>query len=279
MNTKNLIAGLALFGLAGCGVSEVDAIRTANPSGEGFNQALAREYQELALFEADEMYDWVSAPRYARKGLAAAEGQQVQPFELGAFKLPADKVDELTTARSDLLAVLDASARTKVPAAAGDAQGKFDCWVEQQEENHQPDHIAACRDAFYAAMGIIKAEMSPEQPAPAATAPAKFFTVYFEFDSTEIDETAQNVLIDAIAAARHYGSPVTIVGHTDTSGSKSYNQGLSNKRAAVVKAALEQAQIPDTKIDAKGVGQNDLARQTPDGVRERLNRRVTIRIQ
>ncbi len=38
--------------------------------------------------------------------------------------------------------------RDSNPAIAARAQARFDCWVEQQEENHQADHIAACRTDF-----------------------------------------------------------------------------------------------------------------------------------
>ncbi len=167
MTMKKIAATAVLVGLAGCGVGDVDAIRTVQPSGTPFSNALAREYQELARFEADEMYDWQSAITYARKGLAAAESDTVMPFELADWRLPAEKIDEMTQARADLMVLLNASARSKVPAAAADAQGKFDCWVEQQTENHQVQDIAACRTAFYAALDIMRAKMAPP-PAPTA---------------------------------------------------------------------------------------------------------------
>lgn len=288
MRIRGTLAGLALTVLAGCGVAEVDAIRTVEPAGTDFSKALTREYKELTVFEADEMYDWVSAIRYAEKGLGASVGEIVLPFELKEFDLPTDKIDVLTDARADLLTVLNASARAKLPAAAADAQGKFDCWVEQQEENHQFDHIAACREAFYAAMRIIDAEMMPKAEAkpvasPTRTAtspqPQKFFTVYFAFDSASIDETAQNLLIRAIAAAKQYDTPVLIVGHTDTRGPAAYNLALSKRRAGAVGEAFTKSAIPDVRIETRGVGESDLAKPTDDNVKERLNRRVTIRIE
>jgi len=286
MTIKGLIAGLALMGLAGCGVTEVDAIRTIEPAGTDFSKALTREYQELAVFEADEMYDWISAVRYAEKGLGASHNEIVLPFELSDFYLPADKIDVLTDARADLLTVLNASARAKVPAAAAYAQGKFDCWVEQQQENHQFDHIAACREAFYAAMRIIDAEMTLRKkaeptlvPIPAAPKPLKFFSVYFAFDSAAVDQTARDTLSRAIMSVKQYDTPVMIIGHTDTAGPAVYNLALSKRRAQAVADAFVKSSIPETRIETQGVGEADLAKPTDDNVKERLNRRVTIGIE
>jgi len=279
MKVKTLFAGLGVLALAGCGVAEVDAVRTLNPQGGDFSKALAREYKELTLFEADEMYDYISASRYADRGLAADTGNPVQPFELANFNLPASKVDELTRARADLVSVLDASARTKVPAAAADAQGKFDCWVEQQEENHQPDHIAACRDAFLAAMQIIEDEMNPPAPAPVAPSAPRDFTVLFDFDKANLNPMAQDVVINAIAAAKQYQSPVLLIGHADTSGPAAYNMALSRKRAETVARAFEKSGVPDVRIIVRAVGEEDLAVATGDGVRNPANRRVTIQIE
>ena len=277
---KGLIAGIGLLSLAGCGVAEVDAIRTLEPQGGNFNKALAREYRELVLFEADEMFDWISAARYAEKGLAADAGQTVDPFMLADFNLPADMIDEMTTARADLMSVFAAGAKNIVPAAAADAQGKFDCWVEQQEENHQPGDIKACRDAFYAALGIIKAELEPKPataPAPQATAP-KSFTVLFDFDKFDLSTEAQNVVISAISAAKEWAQRVFIVGHTDTAGDATYNMSLSQKRAATVEKAFTDSGVPATTLEASGVGEKDLAVPTADGVADKANRRVTISI-
>ena len=288
MTLKQVAAAAALVGLAGCGVAEVDAVRTVEPAGTDFSNALTREYQELARFEADEMYDWPSAVLYARKGLAAAGSEIVLPFELADWNLPDDKVEEMTAARAELLSLLNASARTKVPAAAADAQGKFDCWVEQQTENHQPEDIAACRTAFYAALEILRAEMEPPrapapapQPAAAPTPPPapKSFIVYFDFDSAAFDEAAQNTVIEAVAAAQQYDTPVVIVGHTDTAGPADYNMTLSRKRAETVAAAFSAAGVPNVRIVTRAVGEADLAQPTGDNVRDPQNRRVTVDIE
>jgi OmpA-OmpF porin, OOP family len=67
-----------------------------------------------------------------------------------------------------------------------------------------------------------------------------------------------------------------VTGFTDTSGSRGYNQRLSERRANAVAAALEHLGVARSDMVVAGRGQNDLRVPTPDGVREPQNRRVEI---
>jgi len=68
-----------------------------------------------------------------------------------------------------------------------------------------------------------------------------------------------------------------IVGHTDTTGVPATNQTLSEQRAAAVKAYLEaKFGVPDTRLQAKGVGEADPLIPTPPQTPELQNRRVEI---
>ncbi|WP_143435215.1 OmpA family protein, partial [Henriciella aquimarina] len=69
---------------------------------------------------------------------------------------------------------------------------------------------------------------------------------------------------------------VTIVGHTDTSGASAYNARLSQRRASAVADALTSRGIGSDMISTEGRGENDLAKETRDGVREPLNRRSEV---
>src|SRR3546814_19189282 len=71
---------------------------------------------------------------------------------------------ELVEARRDLMAAFDRGGREKAPEAAAVAQGKYDCWVEQQEEGHQPTHIAACKRDFMAARAELAGAMQTAAP-------------------------------------------------------------------------------------------------------------------
>jgi OOP family OmpA-OmpF porin len=61
MSFKLLGVVAALGILAGC-ASDIEQIRNSTPSGGSeFTAALAEEYKQFALYEADEMYDWPDA--------------------------------------------------------------------------------------------------------------------------------------------------------------------------------------------------------------------------
>lgn len=264
--------------LTGCIGHDIEAMRNAEPTGSAFTRALAEEYRQITIFEADEMYDWRDAGYFARKGLRAAGGEVVEPEELANWNLPSDKTDELTSARTRLVDLLNAGAREKVPAEAAHAQGRFDCWIEQQEENHQPDHIAACRDEFYAALAALEDAMKPAAaaPAPPAAVPEQY-VVFFAFDSAILTAEAETVIDDAVAAGS--GAEFSVTGHTDRAGSEDYNDRLSIRRAEAVRDALVARGVSEGNISLAGRGESEPAVATPDGVAEQANRRVVIIIQ
>ena len=60
---------------------------------------------------------------------------------------------------------------------------------------------------------------------------------------------------------------ISVIGHTDTSGSSGHNQRLSERRADAVQAALIEEGVPAGSIVTLGRGQEDLLVPTADGVR------------
>lgn len=115
-------------------------------------------------------------------------------------------------------------------------------------------------------------------PAPVAC-PTSEFTVYFEWDRSNLNDAAMATIDQAVARARECNVTGTvIVGHTDTSGSTAYNIGLSERRASVVRDALVARGMAGASMSMQARGESELARQTPDGVREPLNRRTAVTI-
>ena len=177
----------ALVMISGCVGPEIDEMRRVEATGSDFTKALAAEYKDITLFEADQMYDWLSAGHFARKGLIAATGETVEAEPLEGWNLPEERIAEMAEARARLLEALQAGARAKLPELAARAQGRFDCWIEQQSENHQPAHIAKCRDSFYAALDQLEQAAVAGEPEPAERDTPVFLTVlFFGFDSAAI---------------------------------------------------------------------------------------------
>ena len=268
--------------------SEVEALNEAQAVGSPFTQALAGEYRTFANTEMHDMMDYPDAIHFARKGLAAAAGEVVMPEPISDWNLNPGHMEELSTARGRLVVAFDLGAREIAPQQSAVAQAKFDCWIEQQEENWQDKDIAACKKGFMDAMdaleGLIKPAPEVMAPVEAAAPPAEpmkpedaMYLVFFDFDKSDIGAGGENVL-DAVAQEVKSRSlkAVHIVGHADSSGPKGYNDKLSMKRANAVRDALAKRGVDAALIRVEGRGEDELLVQTPDGVREPANRRAQV---
>ncbi|MBC8242720.1 MAG: OmpA family protein, partial [Alphaproteobacteria bacterium] len=244
------------------------------------------EYMALARAEAAEQ-DYDDTDYFGTKALgaveAANEGATVpDPQEVSERDLPEDQIDTLINARDVLMEALMDGRRAK-PGHAARAQAMFDCWIQEQEENIQPDDIAACRQGFFMAMGELAATeaMPMEEAAPAPVGePVKTvgpFTVYFGFNSASLDSAA-NALIDSLANHKYANDElgyVILSGHADRSGNVAYNEMLSEKRVTAVADAFMAKGIT-ARILSTFYGEDRPSKMTDDGMREPKNRRVEI---
>ncbi|HIJ43426.1 MAG: OmpA family protein [Rhodospirillales bacterium] len=103
------------------------------------------------------------------------------------------------------------------------------------------------------------------------------FTIFFNFDSTNL-VIAQSDTLDAIVAAAKAGKQVRLVvsGHADRAGPEPYNVSLSRGRALTVKKALHLRGLNRDWITITAHGETRPRIATPDGTREPRNRRVEI---
>ena len=259
-------------------------VRDAPANGTSFAANLSRDYKSLMLFEKDQMYDDVSAEMYAERALATARGQVVQPVDLADFNLPEAHRDALVRARAGMMDLFAKGAPTKFPKEAAKLQSSFDCWAEQQEENHQPDHIAACRNEFVAAMKALSDAMA-EKPVAATPAPAPAATfkdsyvIYFAFDSSQISSESAATVAEVIRAIQSQNAGASIIGYADTVGSSQYNIALSQRRAKAIADQILNAGVRPAVVTTEGRGESELAVPTADNVREARNRRAVINIR
>tara|TARA_R100000353_G_scaffold169715_1_gene132974 strand:- start:3 stop:902 length:900 start_codon:yes stop_codon:yes gene_type:complete len=253
------------------------AITGAEPS-TAFGKALKAEYIAYAQREADEWYDFFDADFFAKKAGKVAENETILPEDPANWRFDAEEIAQKRAVRDELIALLDDGKREAKPDTAAIAQARFDCWIEESEEGWQTDLISQCWKDFEAAMAELRAEEPKEMaPEPVAAAP-RLFTIFFDFDSTAITPVSERVLDAAAEQWASSMSNVTVVGHTDASGSASYNQGLSERRASSALSELTKRGVKGDMVDSEAVGESDLLIPTPDGVREPRNRRVTISI-
>lgn len=136
--------------------------------------------------------------------------------------------------------------------------------------------VAAVALLATAAQAQMKDDMT--QPGAAAGEVAQgHYLVFFDWNKSTLTAAGRSVVAEAAAAYQGAGqAQIEVVGHTDTSGSASYNLKLSERRADTVRAELVRLGVPATSIATIGRGQDDLLVPTADFVREPQNRRVEI---
>ncbi|MDH3594291.1 MAG: OmpA family protein [Rhodospirillales bacterium] len=275
---SGLAVGTALFVLAACaqGIAledDYEAARAATPEGPAFNRHLHADYMELSTTERGE-YDWIDSGHFATKALSAAGDEQVSPDPIYSRRLPPDTVATLTEARKQLTSALEAGARNRTPEAAAESQTSFDCWLQEQEENHQSDDISLCRERFYAALARVQTDMGQRV---ASARPGDGHLVFFDFNSAKL--TGQAVAtVEAAAAALKAGAAtkVALSGHADGVGSSTYNMELSQRRLEAVRQLMLSAGIKAEQIGLASYGDTRPRVTTRGDAAEPQNRRVEI---
>lgn len=283
MKTMSKLAASAvlLLGLAACGTTDRGMIAGMKGKGDAFAQALHDFYLQFGDKERAE-FDWRDSDHFYGKALAAASGAKVEPDAVDSRSIAADKAGELTQARERLVKALAGGGGQRQPRAAGLAQTSFDCWLEQQEEGHQPDDIKACKDDFAAAMTVVEFVPKPAAAAPAAApapAPAAAGRYVLHFDFNQIDPDSEGGrTIQKIAADFKAAKPkkVVLTGHTDTVGSEKANMVLGLDRAQVVMSALISSGVPAGAMSTRSMGEARPMTPTANNVREPRNRRVEV---
>ncbi|MDX6766227.1 MAG: OmpA family protein [Candidatus Methylacidiphilales bacterium] len=105
--------------------------------------------------------------------------------------------------------------------------------------------------------------------------------VLFSFDSAVLLPSASGTvqrLADALRGA--VKMKITVEGHTDSIGDEAYNLKLSEQRARSVADALIARGVPAAGLATKGFGKSrPIVPQSGDAEKEKLNRRVEIRIE
>ena len=119
--------------------------------------------------------------------------------------------------------------------------------------------------------GAVLSEL-PEAP--------RHFNLYFLLDTSELTEESRAILPDVMSAVAARKVPeVTVIGHTDTTGSTASNYQLGLERAQAVQALLVKAGLDASMIEVSSHGEADLLQSTPDSTAEPRNRRVEITIR
>lgn len=110
--------------------------------------------------------------------------------------------------------------------------------------------------------------------------PPRHFNLYFRSDTSDLTPESRAILPDILSTVAARKVPeVTVIGHTDTTGSAQTNYKLGLERAQVVQALLVKAGLDSALVEVESHGERNLLRPTPDDTAEPRNRRVEITIR
>jgi outer membrane protein OmpA-like peptidoglycan-associated protein len=101
----------------------------------------------------------------------------------------------------------------------------------------------------------------------------------FEVDSDQIKPGFYGTMDKIAEVVNKYGETrLDIAGYTDDTGAETYNQGLSDRRAAAVEGYLLDASVYPARMSSTGYGERRPIASNATEAGRRLNRRVDITI-
>jgi outer membrane protein OmpA-like peptidoglycan-associated protein len=104
--------------------------------------------------------------------------------------------------------------------------------------------------------------------------------VLFDYNSTALRSASRSALQEMADVFQDYPDTTIVVeGHADSTGSASYNQGLSERRADSVERYLQGLGVRGSRIESIGRGESQPRASNNTASGRQLNRRVEINIR
>ncbi len=137
-------------------------------------------------------------------------------------------------------------------------------------------------DGSKAAFEVPKAQIARDFGAAVAAQPLlpEHYMLFFELDTSVLTAASKKELpriLDRVRARKT--ADVSVIGHTDTLETASYNYQLGLRRARAIAEQLRHLGLENIEISVESQGLRNLLVPTPMGVAEPRNRRVEITIR
>lgn len=101
--------------------------------------------------------------------------------------------------------------------------------------------------------------------------------ILFDFDKFALKDAAKTNIQSLASSLNQYpGTDIKVIGHTDSRGTEQYNMGLSEKRAAAVKAYAVSQGVPASRLITIGKGFAEPIGDNATDAGRAENRRVEI---
>jgi outer membrane protein OmpA-like peptidoglycan-associated protein len=103
--------------------------------------------------------------------------------------------------------------------------------------------------------------------------------VLFDYDSAALRSASRSTLQEMADVFQRYPqTTLRVEGHTDSTGSASYNQRLSERRANSVASYIENMGVSGSRVDAIGYGESQPRADNTTASGRQMNRRVEIKV-
>jgi len=103
--------------------------------------------------------------------------------------------------------------------------------------------------------------------------------VLFDYNSAGLRSASRSALQEMAEVFNKYpNTTIAVEGHTDSTGSASYNERLSERRASSVANYLEDLGVRSSRLDTIGYGESQPRATNGTASGRQLNRRVEIKI-
>lgn len=166
------------------------------------------------------------------------------------------------------LGAIESSTWAAGGAAVGAGMAAAYCWV----------HGASDEQVVMVEEAMVEETVPAEEPAEAVRVE---LDVKFDFDKAQVKDDSYGDIKNLADFMNQYPQTTTVVeGHTDSVGSDTYNQGLSERRANAVRDVLvNQYGVSGDRVNAVGYGEaRPVADNATDGGRA-VNRRVEAEVE
>lgn len=198
--SNSLITLVAATALSGCAAQwNFDEVGQM-PTDQAYLEAAKKEYLNIAKVEYSES-DYSDSSYFLGKARMAANGENPAPQMVGEREIADPFVADLKAAYDALASLSGPKAWNKAPAELARAQAQYDCWLQEQEEGFQSDHIQACRSEYEKAMVALTEIMSRRED---------LFVVLPHDDGSvggiEIDDGQTKVVLDKAFSATRTGA-------------------------------------------------------------------------
>lgn len=147
------------------------------------------------------------------------------------------------------------------------------------DKAHQGSFIRAIEGRDFA---VDNDTLNKDFGAALAASPNKAarYLLYFDTGETTLTPASQADLETIkLALLGRQGADISVVGHTDTVGTRQSNVELGMARARVIAAMIDPAIIDPERVSIESYGENHLLVPTPDETDEPLNRGVEVLVR